>query len=603
MQKFQLQADYQSAGDQPKAIKQLLSGLNKGYPYQTLLGVTGSGKTYTMANIIAKINKPVLVIAPNKTLAAQLYREYKNFFPHNSVNYFVSYYDYYQPEAYMPITDTYIEKEAMINQEIDRLRHQATSALMLRKDVIIVASVSCIYNLGVPENYFQSALGIEVGKKYQRQNLIADLVARQYTRVKGEMERGQFRVAGDQFFVRPADSSFVFVIILKDNIVATIQVRDPLTRKIKEELREILFFPAKHFITADKEMQLAIKNIRLEMKERLKYFKAHEKYLAAERLERRVREDTEMLKTLGYCHGIENYSRHLLGKKAGDPPDTLLGYFPKDFLTIIDESHIAIPQIYGMFGGDQSRKQTLVDYGWRLPSALDNRPLQFKEFTERLGPVICTSATPGKYELKESKQIVEQVIRPTGLVDPLVDIRPVLNVKTNRSQIDDLINEIAKIAAKGERALVNTLTKKMAEDLTDFLNEKKFKVRWMHSDTKTIERTKILSDFRRGKFSVLVGVNLLREGLDLPEVTLVAILDADREGFLRSETSLMQTMGRAARNVTGKVIIYADTITGSLKRALDESTRRRKIQLAYNKKNKITPKSITKKIEDLLTIN
>ena len=604
---FKLHSLYKPSGDQPKAIEKLVKGIKAGYRYQTLLGVTGSGKTFTMANVIAQFDMPVLVIAPNKALAAQLYREYKNFFPENSVNYFISYYDYYQPEAYMPISDTYIEKEAMINEEIDRLRHKATSALLSRRDVIIVASVSCIYNLGVPLDYFSSALHLEVGKFMTRGDLLRQLVKMQFERTNGVLKRGFFRLRGEVFEIMPASGESVFRIESEDQKIKEIAITDPLTRKIKEFLNEIVIFPPKHFISSEPRREQAIKEIKKELKERLKFFEKKKLYLEAERLERRTKYDMEMLKTIGYCHGIENYSRHLAGKLIGEPPDTLLSYFPKkngkpDFLTIIDESHIAVPQIRGMYEGDKARKDILVQYGWRLPSALDNRPLKFEEFEERINQVIFTSATPASWELKHSSQVVEQIIRPTGLIDPPIEVRAVFDKKKNKSQVDDLTEELKKIAKKKQRAIVNVLTKKMAEDFSDFLAKGGFRVRWMHSDTKTLERAEILTAFRKGEFDILVGVNLLREGLDLPEVTLVAILDADREGFLRSETSLIQTMGRTARNVKGKVILYADTLTGSLKRAISEVERRRKIQAAYNKKHGITPRSIQKKAEALLDL-
>lgn len=604
---FKLHSLYKPSGDQPKAIEKLVKGVKSGDRYQTLLGVTGSGKTFTMANVIAQFDMPVLVIAPNKALAAQLYREYKNFFPENSVNYFISYYDYYQPEAYMPITDTYIEKEAMINEEIDRLRHKATSALLSRRDVIIVASVSCIYNLGVPLDYFSSALHLEVGKFMTRGDLLRQLVKMQFERTNGVLKRRFFRLRGEIFEIMPASGESVFRIESEDQKIKEIAITDPLTRKIKEFLNEIVIFPPKHFVSSEPRREQAIKEIKKELKERLKFFEKKKLYLEAERLERRTKYDMEMLKTIGYCHGIENYSRHLAGKLAGDPPDTLLSYFPKkngkpDFLTIIDESHIAVPQIRGMYEGDRQRKDILVQYGWRLPSALDNRPLKFEEFEKRINQVIFTSATPADWELKHSSGVVEQIIRPTGLIDPPIEVRAVFDKKKNKSQVDDLIKELKKIAKKKERAIVNVLTKKMAEDFSDFLAKENFKARWMHSGTKTLERAKILTDFRKGEFDVLVGVNLLREGLDLPEVTLVAILDADREGFLRSNTSLIQTMGRTARNVKGKVILYADILTGSLKKAINEVERRRKIQAAYNKKHGITPRSIMKKVESLIDV-
>ena len=605
MSLFKLHSAYQPSGDQPQAIKKLIAGIKKGYNYQTLLGVTGSGKTFTMANVIKEFSKPVLVIAPNKTLAAQLYREYKNFFPENSINYFVSYYDYYQPEAYLPITDTYIEKEAMINEEIDRLRHQATTALLTRKDVIIVASVSCIYNLGVPLNYFSSSIHLEIDQPVTRGDFINQLVKIQFKRTNGVLKRGLFRVRGDTFEIMPASQNIIYRITLENQKVRKLELVDPVNLKIISQEKEIIVMPFKHFISTQPDIERAVKEIKKELKERLEFFKKNGKFLEAERLERRTKYDLEMLLTLGYCHGIENYSRHLTGKLSGEPPDTLLSYFPRkngkgDFLTIIDESHIAVPQIRGMYEGDKSRKTILIEYGWRLPSALDNRPLKFSEFEKMIDQTIFTSATPGAWELKHSSQVVEQIIRPTGLVDPEIEIRPVFNSQTDKSQIDDVISEIRKITINNERAIVNTLTKKMAEDLNDYFKKQGIKSNYLHSDIQTLDRTKILTNFRRGKFNVLIGVNLLREGLDLPEVTLVAILDSDREGFLRSETSLIQTMGRAARNVKGKIILYADSITPSMKRAIDEVNRRRKKQLAYNKKHHITPQSITKNIEEFI---
>ena len=602
---FQLKSDFAPAGDQPEAINKLLKGIESGFGCQTLLGVTGSGKTFTVANLIEKQDRPILVIAPNKSLAAQLYREYKNFFPNNAVHYFVSYYDYYQPEAYLPITDTYIDKEAMINQEIDRLRHGATSALMTRRDVIIVASVSCIYNLGIPSAYLESRLVLEKGKTMVRSDLIKQLVKIQFERVNGEIKRGQFRVRGDVFEIRPMSENIIYRLELKDQEISDLSIIDNTTKNIIGNLEEMVIFPPKHFVSSAPQIEAAIKNIQTELKDRLAYFKKEGLLLEAERLERRTKYDMEMLRTLGYCHGIENYSRHLTGKLAGEAPDSLLGYFPQkdgkpDFLTIVDESHIAIPQIRGMYNGDQARKQNLIKYGWRLPSALDNRPLKFPEFKKRVGQMIFTTATPGDYEEKNSEQVVEQVIRPTGLIDPEVEIRPVFNKKENYSQINDVMAEVARIAKLGERAIINTLTKKQAEDLNTYLNNKGLKSNYLHSDIKTFERTEILKNFREGKFDVLIGVNLLREGLDLPEVTLVAILDADREGFLRSQTSLMQTMGRAARNVKGKIILYADKTTDSMRRAINEADRRRRKQLAYNKKHNITPQTIYKKIEEFL---
>ncbi len=604
---FNLKSNFQPAGDQPAAIKKLLAGVKQGFDYQTLLGVTGSGKTFTVANVIQELDMPVLVIAPNKSLAAQLYREYKNFFPDNAVHYFVSYYDYYQPEAYLPITDTYIDKEAMINQEIDRLRHGATSALVSRRDVIIVASVSCIYNLGVPLTYLEARLVLEKGKTIVRADLIKQLIKIQFERVNGEIKRGQFRVRGDVFEIRSMSENVIYRLDLAGQVISDLTIVDNVTKNILGNLDEIVIFPPKHFVSTKPQIEQAIKNINEELKDRLAYFKKEGLLLEAERLERRTKYDMEMLRTLGYCHGIENYSRHITGKLAGEAPDSLISYFPwkdgkPDFLTIVDESHIAIPQIRGMYNGDQARKKTLVQYGWRLPSALDNRPLRFPEFEKRIGQMIFTTATPGDFEIKNSKQTAEQVIRPTGLVDPEIEIRPVFNKKENYSQINDITSEVIKIAALGERAIINTLTKKQAEDLNTYLNNKNIKANYLHSDIKTFERTEILKNFREGKFDVLIGVNLLREGLDLPEVTLVAILDADREGFLRSQTSLMQTMGRAARNVKGKIILYADKKTDSMKRAINEAERRRTKQLAYNKKFNITPTTIEKKIEEFLDI-
>ncbi len=602
---FKLKSEFQPTGDQPEAIKKLISGLGQGYNYQTLLGVTGSGKTFTAANVIQEFNKPVLVIAPNKALAAQLYREYKNFFPENAVHYFVSYYDYYQPEAYMPITDTYIDKEAMINQEIDRLRHAATSSLVSRRDVIIVASVSCIYNLGVPSSYLEAKLVLDKGKPMVRADLIKQLIKIQFERTSGDIDRGQFRVRGDVFEIRPKSENVVYRLELNGQEISDLTIIDNITKNIVSNLKEIVIFPPKHFVSTAPQIEAAIKNIKEELKDRLSYFKKEGLLLEAERLERRTKYDMEMLRTLGYCHGIENYSRHLTGKLAGEAPDALLAYFPwkdgkPDFLTIIDESHITVPQIRGMYNGDQARKKTLIQYGWRLPSALDNRPLKFNEFEARVGQMIFTTATPGEFEMQHSEQIAEQVIRPTGLVDPEIEIRPVFNKVENYSQINDVMAEVKKITALGERAIINTLTKKQAEDLNTYLNAQGFKSNYLHSDIKTFERTEILKNFREGRFDVLIGVNLLREGLDLPEVTLVAILDADREGFLRSETSLMQIMGRAARNVKGKIILYADKETDSMKRAIKEADRRRVKQLAHNKKHGVTPINIEKKIEDFL---
>lgn len=602
---FKLKSLYKPAGDQPKAIKELVEGLKKNYRFQTLLGVTGSGKTFTMANVISHFNKPVLVIAPNKTLAAQLYREYKTFFPENEVCYFVSYYDFYQPEAYIPLTDTYIAKEAVINEEIDRLRHKATSALLKRRDVIIVASVSCIYNLGLPSNYFTSAIYLEINQSITRNDLIRQLIRIHFKRTNLDLKRAVFRVRGDVFELIPASGEVIQRIEMRDQKIYKLSIIDPITRKITQELNELIILPVKHFISSLPQREKAIENIKEELKERIAFFKKQKKFLEVERLQRRTTNDLMMIKNLGYCHGIENYSRHLLNKLPGEPSETLLSYFPlvngkPDFITIIDESHIGVPQLRGMYEGDRSRKETLIEYGFRLPSALDNRPLKFKEFLERTGPIIFTSATPSKYELSVSQKVVEQIIRPTFLVDPEVEIRPVFDKKTNKSQIDDVVEEAKKTIKKGGRVLINTLTKRTAEELTDYLNEIGLKANYMHADTKTIERAKILTDFRKGIFDILVGVNLLREGLDLPEVEIVAILDADREGFLRSEVSLIQLMGRAARNVKGKIILYADNLTDSIERAVKEAKRRREIQLKHNRKHKITPKSIQKEVVELI---
>ena len=605
---FRLVSKFRPKGDQEKAIRQLTESFLKGNRFTTLLGVTGSGKTFTMANVISQINKPVLVISPNKILAAQLYREYKNFFPENKVCYFVSYYDYYQPEAYIPSSDTYISKEAVINKEIEKLRHQATSALLTRRDVIVVASVSCIYNLGLPLNYFERAIYLEKEKFITRGDLIKHLVRIQYKRTNLELERGKFRVRGDVIEICPVSEEIIYRIDLKDQKVNSLEIFDKTKRKRIEEPKQIVIFPAKHFIVFEKERERAIKDIKDELRERVDFFRKKKKFLEAERIERRTKQDLTMIKNLGYCHGIENYSRHLLGKLPGEPPETLLSYFPKDengrpdFLTIIDESHIAVPQIYGMYKADKKRKEVLIEYGWRLPSALDNRPLRFEEFLERTGGIIFTSATPGEFERENSSLIAEQIIRPTFLVDPEIEIRPVYDKKRNYSQIDDLLEEVKKVIGAGERAIVTTLTKRTTEELTEFLVSKGIKAKFMHSETKTLERAKILKNFRKGEFDVLVGVNLLREGLDLPEVSLVLILDADREGFLRSETSFIQTMGRASRNVRGKVVLYADKMTGSLKRAVREVERRRKIQLEYNRKHHIKPETVRKKIEELIEI-
>ncbi len=615
---FKINSPFKPSGDQPEAISSLLKGLKEGSSHQTLFGVTGSGKTFTIANVIQKFNKPVLVIAHNKTLAAQLAEEYRQFFPNNAVHYFVSYYDYYQPEAYMPITDTYIEKDAKINEEIERLRHASTQALLSRKDVIIVASVSCIYGLGNPREYKEENLMINKGDVVERISLLKKLVFIHFERTTADLSPGTFRAIGNTVEIMPSSEKNIWSIQLSGGStqkIEKIHLIDPISRKIIGEEGSVFIFPAKHFLIPQEERERAIKDIGIELAERLRQLKKEKKILEAERLKRRTNYDIAMINEVGYCNGVENYSRHLSGRKAGEAPDTLLSYFPKDekgkpdFLTIIDESHVTVPQIRGMYAGDQSRKKTLIEFGFRLPSALDNRPLRFNEFSERVGQIIYTSATPDEYEKEKSAQIVEQIIRPTGLIDPELFVKPIMpsvchsradgNPCSYPGQVKDLIEETKRTIAKGDRVLVTTLTKKMAEEFSDYLKGKKIKAEYLHSDIKTIERIKILTEFRKGKFDCLVGVNLLREGLDLPEVSLIGILDADKEGFLRSETALIQTIGRAARNVNGRVILYADNMTGSMKRAIDETNRRRKRQLEYNKKNGITPKTIKKNISDI----
>ena len=602
---FKINRTFEPAGDQPKAIVELVDGIKQGLRHQTLLGVTGSGKTFTVANVIDKIGQPTLVIAHNKTLAAQLAQEYREFFPENAVHYFVSYYDFYQPEAYLPTTDTYIEKEAMINEEIERLRHASTQALLTRKDVIIVASVSCIYGLGNPEEYEKVNLKLKVGSLKSRASLIRELINIHYSRTNADLKSGTFRALGNAIEIMPVSERIIYRIEIEDGLLATIKRIDAVSRTIINEVDNFFLFPAKHFITADDATKRALKSIKAELEERLKVFKKEGKLLEAERLKRRTTYDLALIREIGYTNGIENYSRHFSGKLSGEAPYTLLDYFPKkpdgspDFLTVIDESHVTVSQIGGMYAGDKSRKDTLVEHGFRLPSARDNRPLKFEEFSERVGQVLYTSATPGKFEKEKSQKVVEQVIRPTGLIDPEVLVRPIQQKAKYPGQIFDFISEAEAAIKKGGRVIATTLTKRMAEDLSEYLKEKKIKAEYLHSDIKTIDRIEILTNLRRGEFDVLVGVNLLREGLDLPEVTLIGILDADKEGFLRSDTSLIQIIGRAARNVEGRVILYADSITGSMDRAMGETARRRAIQTAHNKQHGITPKTIIKKIKDI----
>ncbi len=595
MDHFELVSDFKPHGDQPQAIDKLVEGLEKGYDAQTLLGVTGSGKTFTMANVIARVNKPTLVLAHNKTLAAQLCSEFKEFFPNNSVEFFVSYYDYYQPEAYIPQTDTFIEKDASINDEIDKLRHSATFALFERSDVIIVSSVSCIYGLGDPEDYKSLMLSLRVGMQKDRDEVLKKLVDMQYERNDINFIRNKFRVRGDVLEIFPSNDgeNAIRVEFFGDEIDRISEI-NVTTGEIIGHRQHVVIMPASHYVTTGEKMAVAIAAIEAELEEQIAYFKKNNMLIEAQRIEQRTRYDIEMMKEIGFCQGIENYSRHISGRKPGSPPYTLIDYFPEDFLMIIDESHVTVSQVRAMYNGDRARKESLVRYGFRLPSAFDNRPLKFDEFEKKIHQVIFTSATPGEYEKEHSKAVAEQVIRPTGLLDPEIEIRPVTG------QIDDLISEINLRCEKNQRVLVTTLTKKMAENLTDYLTSVGIRVRYMHSEVKTIERTEIIRDLRLGEFDVLVGINLLREGLDLPEVSLIAILDADKEGFLRSETSLIQTIGRAARNAEGKVIMYADTVTGSMSRAISETERRRKLQQEFNAAHDIIPKTIQKNIRKII---
>ena len=598
MNEFKLKAPYKPTGDQPQAIAELVKGFKEGNQCQTLLGVTGSGKTFTMANVIQQLQKPTLVIAHNKTLAAQLYGEFKEMFPDNAVEYFVSYYDYYQPEAYVPSSDTYIAKDSSVNEEIDKLRLSATAALIERRDVIVIASVSCIYGLGEPENFEQMMVSLRPGMEKDRDEVLRQLIDIQYDRNDMDFKRGTFRVRGDTVEIVPADrgDTAIRVEFFGDEIDRISEI-DMLTGEVKNTLNHIAIFPASHYVVPKERMEKAIRNIEIELEEQVKYFKSEGKLLEAQRIAERTNFDIEMMRETGFCSGIENYSRHLAGLAPGQPPNTLMDYFPDDFIIMIDESHKTVPQIGGMYHGDQSRKRTLVEYGFRLPSALDNRPLSFDEFESKIDQVMFVSATPGKYEEEHELLRAEQVIRPTGLLDPEVEVRPV------EGQIDDLIGEVNKEIANKHKILITTLTKRMAEDLTDYMRELGIRVRYLHSDIDTLERTEIVRDMRLDVFDVLVGINLLREGLDIPEITLVAILDADKEGFLRSETSLIQTIGRAARNAEGHVIMYADTITDSMRVALDETQRRREVQMAYNEEHGITPKTIQKAVRDLIAVS
>ncbi|MEC9489397.1 MAG: excinuclease ABC subunit UvrB [Halanaerobiales bacterium] len=591
---FKLKAPFEPKGDQPEAIEKLAAGVRKGHRHQTLLGATGTGKTFTMAKLVEEVNKPTLVIAHNKTLAAQLTSEFKEFFPDNAVEYFVSYYDYYQPEAYVPQTDTYIEKDSSVNDEIEKLRLSATTSLFERRDVLIVASVSCIYGLGSPDDYLNLSLDLKVGRIMDRKEITRSLIFMQYSRNDMDTSRGHFRVKGDVIDIFPAYRDIAIRVELFGDEIDRVTRINTVTGEVEAEIDEMTIYPASHFVTPEDKVERAIKTINAELEERLKELRAENRLVEAQRLEQRTRYDLEMLEQMGFCSGIENYARHLAGREPGSRPMALLDYFPDDFMVIIDESHMTVPQIGGMFAGDRSRKEKLVEYGFRLPSALDNRPLNFEEFEQVVPQAVYVSATPGPYEREHSQQIVEQIIRPTGLVDPEIDVRP------TKSQIDDLLEEIRQVVGDGERVLVTTLTKKMSEDLTEYLAEAGIRVRYLHSDIDTIERSEIIRDLRLGEFDVLVGINLLREGLDLPEVSRVAILDADKEGFLRSQRALIQTIGRAARNVGGKVIMYADKITDSMKTAIDETERRREIQIQHNKDNNITPETIIKPVRDVV---